>query len=149
MTNRDNGWCRFAGADLEESYRPGMSDVGKEVADIIGEWQRGIYHIRTNKVDWTNPRFIKINVDTAAGLSTWDGNGLTRLVFLCHDRGYRLDIEPCNMRYLTLWFHPRRSRVGSTYERHPTIEEALETHRKAYPDAVKVFETNLIAATVK
>lgn len=35
------------------------------------------------------------------------------------------------------------------YDRHPTIEEALEMHRKAYPNAVKVFETDLVPAAAE
>jgi hypothetical protein len=62
------------------------------------------------------------------GLSTFDLNDLTRLVFLAHDKCIRVDVSqggPNRLR-LAVW---KRKREGSLYERHPTIEQALEKWR--------------------
>lgn len=42
--------------------------------------------------------------------------------------------EPC----LRIWFHKRRTRDGGMSERHPTIEQAVKSHREQYkhPDII-------------
>jgi hypothetical protein len=139
----DRSWCKFAGADhVLHDPQQKMSAVGEEVANILGEWARGIYHLKTNKVNWSHPHYIDFKFDYGGDLSTWDFNGLTRLMLLCHDRAVRLEITPCNPRFIRLTFHPRQSRTGCMAKRHPTAEEALRSHREMYPGSVKVFDEN-------
>jgi hypothetical protein len=59
------------------------------------------------------------------GLSTYDCNDLTRLVLLAHAQCIRANVDqggPNRLR-IAIW---RRQRDGSIFERHPTIEQAIE-----------------------
>lgn len=58
-------------------------------------------------------------------MATFDGNDLTRLVFLAHKHCIRAQIEQGGPNRLRIALH-KRQREGSLYERHPTIEQALE-----------------------
>ena len=99
-----------------------ISPLGREVADILGQVWRGLYHLNVNKVKWTDKYNISVNI--AEGLATWDHARLTALVILYHDRCIRLEIEPCNSRYIKLRFSQRK-RIGDMNEKHPTIEESI------------------------
>lgn len=65
-------------------------------------------------------------------LATWDMNRLTRAVFLAHDRCIRLQIDPASSGYLRIYAH-KRQRAGGMTQRHPTLEQAIETHRRFWP----------------
>lgn len=125
----------YAGADWIERQlkhtQPGaqMSDLGKNVADLLGELFLGIYHQdrQALKVDWTNPSYIEIVI--YGEMSTFDYDHLTRLVFLAHDYAIRVEIQAAAPRYLRLIFS-QRTREGDIYRRHPTIEDALTSWRK-------------------
>lgn len=58
-------------------------------------------------------------------LATFDDSKLTRLVLACHVYCVRAEIEGNGPRGIRVLFHNRKGRVGSMYERHPTIAEAL------------------------
>ena len=121
---------KYSGSDwLVKSY-PDLkpSPLGLKVADILGMVWSGLYHIdprALRKVNWADTYCISISLQCS--LSTFDYNQLTELVILCHDQTIRLDISP-HMRYLRLLFH-QRWRDGVFTERHPTIEEAIQTCR--------------------
>lgn len=120
---------KYAGADHE--VRPddppeSMSDLGRDVADLLGQLFRGIYHIDTSKVDWSQPDHITLTM--YGSLSTFDFPQLTELVVLAHDRAIRCEVSGCAPSLLRLMFH-RRRRTGSVTERHPTIEVHIETIR--------------------
>src|SRR5690606_37053952 len=83
------------------------------------------------RVDWSNRHHIELITDLP--LATWDGDALTRLVFMAHDATLRLAIQPASPQYIRLMFHPRK-REGSLVERHPTIEDALAQWRTRHPD---------------
>lgn len=58
-------------------------------------------------------------------LATFDTDDLTRLVLLAHDYCFRAQVEqggPNRLR-IAIW---KREREGCMFERHPTIEQALE-----------------------
>jgi hypothetical protein len=62
-------------------------------------------------------------------LATFDCDDLTRLVLLAHDRCIRAAVEqggPGGVK-IAIW---KRERDGDTYNRHPTIEQAIEAFRK-------------------
>ncbi len=110
-----------------------MSDFGRNVANLLGEFVYGIYHINPTyliKADWSHSAFIEINYDQT--LATFDFDNLTRFVFLCHDYGMRGQISARSSRTLLLMFHPRE-RGGDITRRHPTLEQALAKFRKSYP----------------
>lgn len=113
---------------IESATHQKVSELGKVVATILARSLGGIYNISgVQKADWTNERFIRIAL--YGGLSSYDSDRLTRLLVLCHDACIRLEINPCNMRYLELVFHPRSAREGRMFDRHPTLESATASIR--------------------
>jgi len=125
---------KFSGADwLRDAARKELSPFGAEVADILGQVYRGIYHIRRevlhDRCDWRDPWRIELVVSDS-GMSTHDFNHLTALVILCHDRCVRLAIEGCARNWLRLVFTRREGRDGSTYQNHPTLGEAVKSVRE-------------------
>jgi hypothetical protein len=124
-----------AGADRIRAVRKiNPSPLGEAVADLLNAVWDGIYHLPdsvVHKTDWTDNYYIAVVVPDH-GLATWDFNYLTKLVVLCHDAGLRMQIGTCNPRNLRLSFHQRKTRKGSTMERHPTMEEATRIIRDVY-----------------
>ena len=127
---------KYAGADwIEKSLKvANMSTLGKEVADLVGDLFRGIYHLPTvslRKVDWENEACMSLNIDDA--MATFDNDVLTRLVVLSHDRMIRVDMKACNFYYTKLLFSKRSTRgEGDTYTRMPTMEEHTGMIRTEY-----------------
>lgn len=109
-----------------ESNYPGVkcSELGKQVANILGFVGRGIYNapINAKKVNWDNPLWVEVS--WRSGMANWDFPQLTLLVIECHRRMVRVEISP-NMSTLKLMFHQRASREGSTATRLPDIEEMV------------------------
>lgn len=68
-------------------------------------------------------------VNYLGDLSTFDFDRLTQLVFLAHDRCVRAEVMCSGSRMIKIAIHKRR-REGSTTQRHPTIEQALDMWRK-------------------
>lgn len=62
-------------------------------------------------------------------LSTFDFDYLTRLVVLAHDACVRVEVVSSGPGRIGLVLHKRAGRTGSSYERHPTMEEAIERVR--------------------
>lgn len=125
---------KYSGADwVQKNIVQDMSDLGRSVADLLGDLYLGIYHLNPKslrKVDWTNDVWIGVTVRD--GLGTWDYNDLTRLVILCHDRMLRCQIDGLAPGYLRLAFHKRTQREGANSKRHPTIEQAVADTRHFY-----------------
>lgn len=110
-----------------------VSELGAQAAAVISTLVVGLHHWDTNalrRVDWSNKHYIEIV--TNLPLATWDGDALTRLVFLAHDACLRVDVQPASPQYLRLLFHSRQ-RQGTLFQRHPTIEDALTQWRKRHP----------------
>jgi hypothetical protein len=63
-------------------------------------------------------------------LSTFDLDGLTRLVFMAHRDCIRAEICPSGPGMVKIAIWKREKREGRMYERHPTIEQALEQFNK-------------------
>lgn len=127
---------KYAGADwVRDAMRiEEMSSLGKKVADILGNVYLGIYHVKQkdlDKVDWKNERYIVIRIRDE--LSTYDLNRLTLLVIACHEQAVRVQISGRAKNYLELMFHERR-RNGNSFERHPTIEQAIASYREAFSE---------------
>ncbi len=132
---------KYAGSDwVKKSLKvANMSPVGEEAADFLGDLFLGIYHLNSSqlrKVEWDNDLYIRIVI--SANLATFDGDLLTRLVVLSHDRMLRVEVNPCNFRYMELLIHKRKSREGDTYHRMPTMEYHMKSIRDAY--AIKPIE---------
>jgi hypothetical protein len=124
--------CRgYAGAGwIKAAQRKPMSEFGEKVADLLGDLFLGIYHIADDvrRADWTTDRWITLTI-VGNSWATWDGSNLTRLVVLAHDRCIRVEMEAVAPRTMRLTFSPREGRNGPTYKRHPTMEQAVVTHR--------------------
>ena len=122
----------YAGADwLDEVRKEPVSEFGRRVADLVGWWQRGIYHLQNDvlRADWSGDRFITFTI-YSNGLSTFDNSMLTRLVVGAHDRAIRVEISPAGPHRLRLMFHPREPELEELFHRrHPTIERAIEYER--------------------
>ena len=92
-----------------------------EATAFFAEFYRGEHHfpakIKAYGEGWSMSHF--------GGMGTFDPDELTRLVLLAHDKCIRVWIEqggPNRLR-VAIW---RRNREGDMYNRHPTIEQALE-----------------------
>jgi hypothetical protein len=107
-----------------------ISPLGWEVAELLGELFYGIYHLdhkALKRTDWSNNSFIEFSLGWQC-LATFDIDGLTRLVFLAHHRGIRIEVQGSKANYLKLLFH-KRKRKGNIYQRHPTLAEAVAKFR--------------------
>lgn len=68
-------------------------------------------------------------VNGSFDLATFDGNLMTELVFLAHDKAVRAEIQGSGPKRLNIAIF-QRVREGRMYDRHPTLEEAVEQWRK-------------------
>ena len=127
-----------AGADwlIRQRYADSetISELGMLVAGLLNEWYRGIYHAPDWKhlkaAQWSNPDWI--DVRHYGTLSSVDYDDLTRLVFLAHDFGLRIELSAVGGRpkLLNLAFS-NRNRLDHPYRMHPTLEGAVQKWRKA------------------
>jgi len=62
-----------------------------------------------------------------------DGDMLTRIVVLAHDRMLRVEVEAVACRFLALLIHQRKTREGSISQRCPTLDGHVEMLRQHYP----------------
>jgi hypothetical protein len=112
-----------------------LSPLGAKVADLLGDLYQGIYHIQREalheRVRWEDEHHIEIVVSDQF-LATFDFDGLTRLVVLCHDRCLRCELHGRGRHYVRLmsatrpssrrWSTsggPRAGRRPCRHERHP------------------------------
>ena len=125
-----SGWVKAALKPKE------MSELGEKVADLLGDLFAGIYHLDDDKlknVDWGSTHHIEYPLGWKQ-LSTYNNSLLTLLVLMAHQRALRVTIAPRSNKYITLLFHPRKSGMEHDFfERHPTIEEAINTFNAHYP----------------
>jgi hypothetical protein len=135
---------KYAGADwlIENGYveERRISPLGRAVADLLGDVFLGLYHLpskQLEKVAWhsTNYMFIQIEGE----LATFDGDELTRLVFLGHDRMVRIAIGGVGPRYMRVAFSLRTIREGSVFERMPP-RCASTTERRSCHDEGATME---------
>ena len=126
---------QYAGGSWLQQVGTPVSPFGLRVGDLLGEWQRGIYHLERNlkskKTDFSGERYVSLRYDWR-GLATVDAGDLTRLVFLAHDYHIRVSIAPMTFHYLLLEFWPRLPE-GAYSQRQPTLERAVAAHRADHP----------------
>lgn len=115
-----------------ESNYGACSDLGKQVANILGFVCRGIYNapINYSKIEWGNPRYIKVHLKS--NLSNFDNQKLTDLVLVCHYKMIRVTINPSNSQGLGLEFWQRHSREGCISKRLPRIETMIDGFKEAW-----------------
>ncbi len=92
-----------------------------EAREFFSIFYRGEHHFPSK----LTPYGLGWSMSHFGSLATFDGDDLTRLVLLAHARCIRVQIEqggPNRLR-IAIW---KREREGSIFERHPTIEQAIE-----------------------
>jgi len=96
--------------------------------DFFSEFYYGRHHIPGDKVhEWGYGFRVKHD---RGGLSTFDFNELTRLVLMAHRDCIRVSVSPLSFRFLSIEIWQRQGTEGNIYERHPTIEQAIESFNK-------------------
>jgi hypothetical protein len=112
-------------SDQADYYREKwMNDEQWECALMLADLMRGFHHIG-GKIKAAGKSGIECN-QPYGHWATYDFDGLTRAVIMAHDRCIRFEIQPSGPGRLRLFFHKRQKREGSMYERHPTLEQAIE-----------------------
>lgn len=116
---------------IESSLGCKCSSLGRKVADVLGFAYKGIYHVDNSaldKAEWDSNHYVRVVIQD--GISTYDFNTLTELVFLCHVYRVRLQINSCNPGRLALMFHERTETEKRMSRYHPDINEAVATFRE-------------------
>jgi hypothetical protein len=104
-----------------------MSESQRYCLSLLNDW------IGAHNVPPVKPCGNGIKVSVSAGLSTFDNDNLTRLVLLAHDRCVRIELAqggPCRTGIV---LHRCHTRKGGVFNGYPTIEQAIEAHRKIHP----------------
>ena len=144
MTVKYSGadWIEFNRAAILRTKKnpnpvvPPMSQLGKAVANLLGDVFAGIYHLDQGalmRVEWSNTHHIVFNLSWRS-MATFDDDYLTRLVVLCHDRMIRMSIDGCGPHTTKLIFHQRNSRTGDIGTRYPTMEDHITIIRSNYSE---------------
>jgi hypothetical protein len=104
-----------------------MTESQRYCLSLLNDW------IGAHNVPFVKPCGNGIKVSVSAGLSTFDSDNLTRLVLLAHDRCVRIELAQGGPYRIGIKLHRRYTRKGGFFDRHPTIEQAIEAHRKIHP----------------
>lgn len=143
-------WLRGTGAE--------PSALGIRACVLLALLEGGFHHIPYAKyVNWSETGCIEAYPH--GGLSTYDSNALTRLVFLAHDECLRVELRgpvtgepddepqehdedrPCGMRILIT----PRLRHGEIWDAHPTLEKAVALWRKKFSAELAFAESEAAA----
>lgn len=91
--------------------------------------------------DWQFGHGVSFVVPRHCSTATYDSAGLTRLVIGAHEESIRVEIAPCNFTRLRISMHPRLPGLEGLRisQRHPTIEQAVESYRAAYSDEGRMY----------
>jgi hypothetical protein len=107
-----------------------MTDLTvSEALDFFGVVFRGKHHIDAalnseGGVHWIN------RYTGDMGLCTFDGNELTRLVLLAHERCIRVSVGPSGPRMIKITITGRDPSSETIMCGHPTIEQAIGSFRE-------------------
>jgi len=96
---------------------------------VLARTFRGIHNVpgKIKKVDPPHPYW---EVHVRVPFATFDFNNLTEMVMAAHEHCVRVEIRGSGPRQLCLLLHPRKARVGTMFERHPTIGQALRDYAR-------------------
>lgn len=111
---------------------PWMNDVQWECYMMVSDLFGGPHHLDA-KVSPSADNGIRLNIYIPQ-MSTFDGNRLTRAVFMAHDRCIRLELCPSGPNLIKFLLHKRECREGGMSLRHPTLAQALADYRVEYPE---------------
>ncbi|MCK9570813.1 hypothetical protein M0R72_17825 [Candidatus Pacearchaeota archaeon] len=100
----------------------------EEATAFFADWYRGEHHFPSK----IQPYGDGWSMSHIGSVATFDFDDLTRLVLLAHEKCIRAQIEQGgpNRVKIAIW---KREREGSLFERHPTIEQAIEAFREGPP----------------
>lgn len=108
----------------------------KEATDFFSDFYGGAHHIPGHKLhEFGYGWYVKHD---RGELCTYDFNQLTRLVLMAHERAIRVCVAPHTFNTVKVIIH-KRQQDGKYFERHPTIEKAIEdfhnskTHHEQQP----------------
>lgn len=111
---------------LQRLTKADMTEAQRACFDLLCDVFHGEHHAPERI--YAFGRGIKCNAESHR-LSTFDFDYLTRLVVLAHDACVRVEIVSSGPGRIGLVLHKRAGRTGSSYDRHPTMEEAIERVR--------------------
>lgn len=99
----------------------------QEAEDFFGKIFGGNHHIPGEVKQFGDGWAVNYSGD----LATFDYNHLTKIVLLAHDECVRASIQPAGARNvkIAIW---KRKREGSTFERHPSLDDAVTQLRDYY-----------------
>ena len=118
--------------DAEKYHREAwMTDDQWRCAELVADVFCGFHHVTGEFKAFG--RGVAVSV-FAGTLATIDNDRLTRLVLLAHDRMIRVEMAASSPGRVKLALHKRHEREGCMSGRHPTIETALASHRKYFPE---------------
>ena len=106
---------------------PWMTEDQKECYEFLCDLYLGEHHLGGKLHEWGMG--IRLNTHQTHRFASFDFDALTRAVVMAHDRCIRFSIEPSGPGMLGLVLHKRHEREGKIWDRHPTIETAIETIR--------------------
>ncbi|NDY89775.1 hypothetical protein [Ideonella livida] len=111
---------------LQRLTRSTMTEAQRACHDLLCDVFHGEHHAPERI--YAFGRGIKCHAESHR-LSTFDFDYLTRLVVLAHDACVRVEVVSSGPGRIGLVLHKRAGRTGSSYDRHPTMEEAIERVR--------------------
>lgn len=111
---------------LQRLTKANMTEAQRACFDLLCYVFHGEHHAPERI--YAFGRGIKCNAESHR-LSTFDFDYLTRLVVLAHDACVRVEIVSSGPGRIGLVMHKRAGRTGNSFDRHPTMEEAIERVR--------------------
>jgi hypothetical protein len=108
-----------------------LNPFQRRAFDILGIVGNGIYNcpISWDNVHWA-PNYIVVS--WRGCFATWDFQGLTRFVFLCHEARIRGELSPSGPGRVEVALHERVA-DGDISRRHPNLTEAIDAFRQEMP----------------
>lgn len=84
----------------------------------------GLHHIKKSRLH-EEPEYMRIVLNCADELATFDMDKLTRFVVACHVHCVRGSVEPSGPGMIKIVVYRRNLNTVSLYHRHPTIEDLI------------------------
>lgn len=100
----------------------------EEATEFFSEFYGGEHHIPDYKPKLFGGSGYSV-IHDRGGLSTYDFNQLTRLVFMAHEKCIRVELIGYSSRKIRIAIWKRNGTEGNMSRIHPTIEDALAKFR--------------------
>ena len=154
---------QFAREWIQSRLKVEPSDLGVRAFVLLALWCRGAHHIpNPQAIDWTDHEGVVMRpYEAFDGLSTYDADDLSVLVFLAHDEALRVTVAPRLVdadgnlygddehplpepppeklaATLVVLITPRK-RSSEIWFNHPTLEDATAKHRRRFGPGIDVL----------